>query len=102
MKNFTTIFPVLFFTLLLICHPSSYAAEDPAVSEQNRVIQNQQQFEQDTQRKNELRNMEVEKKDEVMEEKLGGEGAASKDSGKRCLSVSKITFTENKIISQAE
>ena len=101
MKNFTTIFPLLFFLLFL--NLPSYAADiDSVVSEQNRVIQNQQQFEQDNQRKTELQNTEVERKDEAMEGKMIGKAPVDKDLSKRCFPVTKITFTKNKILSKTE
>ena len=107
MKNFTTIFLPSFFLLslflLLIYTPSSYAAEiDNVVSEQNRVIQNQQQFEQDKQRKGELQNMEVERKDQAAEEAATTESVEGKNLSKHCFEVTKITFTKNKILSKKE
>lgn len=103
MKNFTTIFPLLVLSFLL-CNTSSYAAEDinDVIGEQNRVIQNQQQFEQDKQRKNELQNLEVERKDEAAEEAIEEESEEVKAAKQKCFQAAQITFSKNTVFSKKE
>lgn len=95
MKNFTTIFPLLVLSFLL-CNTSSYAAEDinDVIGEQNRVIQNQQQFEQDKQRKNELQNLEVERKDEAAEEAIEEESEEVKAAKQNVSKLHKLPLAK--------
>ena len=88
--------------LLFYIFPVCAAEIDNVVNEQNRVIQNQQQFEQDKQYKSELQNMDIERKSQAMEDVLAADVVNDKILNKRCFEASKITFIKNQIITKEE
>ncbi len=92
----------LLYTIFLLVLSSpliSGATElDDIVTEQNRVIQNQQQFEQNKLRQNELKAVEVEQKKIKQQENEVIKNLADI----KCFQIRKISFTKNKIFSPAE
>ncbi len=98
MKNFTTIFLLSLLYSFSILSIANAADIDRVVGEQNRVIQNQQQFEQSKERKTELHTIEIEQQASEAKELEPEEESEEVKMKKRCILVKKITFTKNKIL----